>query len=135
MIGEQLELLRNVRAALATGAVADDAEVLLSVGALDRSTNGAGTVNAAAAAYLASRYAVSPRNGVLAAATAKGADTDTLASIVGSVLGSLAGDEWLGYSALALQDRQYLIDTGTQLLLGRRATTDWQRVAAGRSHA
>jgi catechol 2,3-dioxygenase-like lactoylglutathione lyase family enzyme len=126
---EHRNLLHKISTALKTGALAVDNEVLSSIGALDRSTNGAGTVCAVAAAYLASRYAASPRNAVAAAATAKGADTDTLASIVGSILGCLAGDDWLDYSALALQDRRCLIDTAAQLSAGKVAAKDWPRVS------
>jgi ADP-ribosylglycohydrolase/catechol 2,3-dioxygenase-like lactoylglutathione lyase family enzyme len=122
-------LLEEIRKSLKAGALVLDSDVLASIGALNRSTNGSGTVCAAAAAYIASRYAASPRSAVTAAATAKGADTDTLASMVGSILGCLVGDDWLGYSALALQDRQYLIETAGKLSSGVFSRADWRRVS------
>jgi len=131
VVDEFARSLRDVCHSLASGALAVDNEVLSSIGALDRATNGAGTVCAAAAAYLASRHAASPRSAVVAAATAKGADTDTLASMVGSILGCLAGDDWLGYSTLALQDKEYLAKVAANLLNGRVLPESLRRVSEG----
>jgi catechol 2,3-dioxygenase-like lactoylglutathione lyase family enzyme len=98
--------LKGIRA----GALSVDSRVLSDLGCFDKSTNGAGTVCAAAAAYIASKYAPDPQNGVLEAASAKGADTDTLASMVGALLGGVAGTEWLqGYRG-QLQDERYIAE-------------------------
>jgi catechol 2,3-dioxygenase-like lactoylglutathione lyase family enzyme len=75
---------------------------------MDPKTNGAGTVTAAAALFLASRYAASPLQGMVLAATTTGADTDTLASMTGSILAAIHGQEWLGHFGASVQDANYL---------------------------
>jgi hypothetical protein len=59
------------------GALALDEPVLRALGAFDKKVNGSGTIAAAGAIYLASRYAADPLNGLISAAFAEGADTDT----------------------------------------------------------
>ena len=54
-----------------------------------------GTSSAAAAAYLVARHAAQPGTRHLRPAFEKGADTDTLAAMVGGLMGCLAGSEWL----------------------------------------
>jgi ADP-ribosylglycohydrolase/catechol 2,3-dioxygenase-like lactoylglutathione lyase family enzyme len=98
--------LKGIRA----GALSVDSRVLSDLGCFDKSTNGAGTVCAAAAAYIASKYAPDPQNGVLEAASAKGADTDTLASMAGAILGGVAGTEWLQSYRGQLQDERYIAE-------------------------
>jgi hypothetical protein len=60
---------------LVTGALDFDEDVLGRIGCFDKKISGAGTVAAAAAIFLASKYAVSPMEGVARGALAKGADT------------------------------------------------------------
>jgi ADP-ribosylglycohydrolase len=127
-VGEMNRSLMLARDALAAGALADDRQTLLQLGALDKNTNGAGTVCTIATAYLSTRHAVSPRNGVTAAATAKGADTDTLASMVGGLLGCVAGDDWLGLSAMVIQDNRYLLEIAERLSRSEVFDIPWQPV-------
>src|SRR5436190_19111574 len=54
-----------------------------------------GAVTAVASLFLGSRYAASPLQGMILAATTPGADTDTLASVTGSILAAIrAGMAW-----------------------------------------
>ena len=49
------------------------------------------------------------------AAFAYGADTDTIASMTGGLLGAVVGLEWLGDYAVQVQDAQYLRMLGERL--------------------
>lgn len=99
------------------GALADDRAILESLGCFGRA-KGAGTSSAAAAAYLSARYAAQPAQGILRAAFEQGADTDTLASMTGGLMGCLAGSEWLPQPWLQVQDAQYLRDIARRTALG-----------------
>ena len=106
-VDEMRRLLEQARNGIGAGALADDRAVLDDLGCFgDR--KGAGTVTAAAAAYLTARHAAQPAQGVLRAAFEQGADTDTLAAITGGLLGCLAGDEWLPSPWRDVQDAAYL---------------------------
>ena len=106
-VDEMRLLLEKARSGIRRGALADDHAVLADLGCFGR-FKGAGTVTAAAAAYLASRHAAQPAQGVLRAAFERGADTDTLAAMTGGLLGCLAGNEWLPAPWLDVQDAAYL---------------------------
>lgn len=115
--GEMRALLEKARKGLRAGALADDRAVLESLGCFGRA-KGAGTSSAAAAAYLFARYAAQPEQGILRAAFEQGADTDTLASMTGGLMGCLAGSEWLPQPWLQVQDAQYLRDIARRTALG-----------------
>ena len=85
-----------------------DKEVLHDIGCFDRQISGAGTVAATSSVFLASRYAADPILGVTEAAYSYGADTDTIASMTGGLLGAVLSDEWLRSSADHVQDSGYL---------------------------
>ena len=104
---EMLALLESVRVSLSAGAIADDEAILHKIGAYGR-TKGAGTITVAAALYLAARYAAQPAHGILAAAFAHGADTDTIGSMVGGLTGCLSGKDWIPRQWLKVQDADYL---------------------------
>jgi catechol 2,3-dioxygenase-like lactoylglutathione lyase family enzyme len=89
------------------GSLAVDEPILKDIGAFGRSS-GAGTVSAVGALFLASRYAAQPVSGVVAAAFAKGADTDTLAAMTGAILGAIHGSDWLAPASRRLQDAEYM---------------------------
>jgi len=74
----------------------------------DPKTNGSGTVTALASIYLASKYISDPINGVVEAAFLDKADTDTLASMVGGLLGAVHEDGWYRPEWLAVQDIEYV---------------------------
>ncbi|GMU52624.1 MAG: hypothetical protein AMXMBFR33_17700 [Candidatus Xenobia bacterium] len=107
VVEETRSLLACVRSGLSAGALSDDEEVLAKLGAFGKA-KGAGTVSAAAAIYLAARYAAQPTQGVLRAAFAVGADTDTIAAMTGGLLGALAGTDWIPEEWFEVQDCQYL---------------------------
>lgn len=107
-------LLEVCRTAMRQGALAVDNEVLQKLGCFDPNISGAGTVSSAAAIFMASRYANDPINGVLGAAFAHGADTDTIASMTGGILGAIHGTDWLSEYA-AVQDAEYLKSLATSL--------------------
>jgi catechol 2,3-dioxygenase-like lactoylglutathione lyase family enzyme len=100
--------------AMKAGAVHVDQETLKRLGAFSKE-NGSGTVSAASAIYLASRYAADPIRGILEAAFAKGADTDTLASMTGGIVGALAEGFTLQSYVEDLQDREFLKSLALQL--------------------
>jgi ADP-ribosylglycohydrolase/catechol 2,3-dioxygenase-like lactoylglutathione lyase family enzyme len=114
-VEEILKLLRIARRGIDSGALATGREILHEIGAFDRRINGAGTVTAVAAIFLASRYAASPLQGLLSAATAHGSDTDTLSSMVGSLLGAISGEEWLGHFGSKVQDATYIRKLASRL--------------------
>jgi ADP-ribosylglycohydrolase/catechol 2,3-dioxygenase-like lactoylglutathione lyase family enzyme len=107
-VDEQMLLLKVAKEGMSKGALAVDQEVLRQLGCYDKQVSGSGTIAAAAAVFLASRYAADPMNGVLEAAYSRGADTDTLASLVGALLGAVNGIEWLGPLGEKVQDAAYL---------------------------
>ena len=82
-LSEMLALLEKSLKGINAGAISLDSRILQELGCFDRKVNGAGTICAAAAIYLASKYAPDPQNGLAEAATLKGADTDTIASMAG----------------------------------------------------
>ncbi len=83
-------------------------ETLYKMGALNPRTSGSGTITATSALFLASRYAATPLQGLMVAVTTTGGDTDTMASMCGSILGAIHGDEWLGHFANSVQDAPFI---------------------------
>ncbi|MEA2602290.1 MAG: hypothetical protein QOF89_3282 [Acidobacteriota bacterium] len=121
VVDEMRALLARVHDGLLAGALADDDEMLELLGAFG-SAKGAGTVSTAAAVYLTARYAAQPAQGVLRAAFAAGADTDTIAAMAGGLLGALAGADWVPYEWFSVQDCQYLRQIANQV--ASRATSE-----------
>lgn len=116
-VQEMRLLLDKARKGIRAGALADDHSVLKDLGCFGQN-KGAGTVSAAAAAYLAARHAAQPVQGILSAAFEEGADTDTLAAMTGGLMGCLAGVEWIPGAWLEVQDAEYLRSTAYQIALG-----------------
>lgn len=102
---------------LEKGALTIDDEALRSLQCFDRKVSGAGTVAAAAAVYLASRYAPDPIHGISKAAFAIGSDTDTIASMTGGLLGTVSGSTWLSSIKDMVQDALYLTNIANDLVL------------------
>lgn len=107
-VNEMLGMLSLVEDVARAGTRGDDLGTLERLGAFDKKMNGSGTITAAAAIYLASRNAPRPMSGVLRAAFVKNADTDTLASMTGALLGALHGPDWLADLRARIQDREYI---------------------------
>ncbi|MGC4897378.1 ADP-ribosylglycohydrolase family protein [Micromonospora sp. DT31] len=106
---EAQQLLEIIADSLQQGAMSNPESTLERIGCTDPKVNGSGTVTATAAIYLASRFAARPQGGLLTAAFLRKADTDTLASMTGAILGALHGIDWLGDLALTVQDAAYLV--------------------------
>ncbi len=116
-VREMHELLEAARRGVQAGALADDRTVLKDLGCFGHA-KGAGTISAAAAAYLAARHAAQPKQAVLRAAFEKGADTDTLAAMAGGLVGCTSGIEWLPQPWLQVQDAEYLRRIASRIVLG-----------------
>jgi ADP-ribosylglycohydrolase/catechol 2,3-dioxygenase-like lactoylglutathione lyase family enzyme len=116
-LSEMLALLKKGHEGINAGAISVDSRILQELGCFDRKINGAGTICAAAAIYLASKYAPDPQNGLAEAATLKGADTDTIASMAGCILGTISGTEWLQRYRNQLQDESYITKIAQRLEL------------------
>lgn len=107
--------LQICQTAMTRGALSIDRDVMKRLGCFDQRVSGAGTVSALAAVYLVSRYAADPVTGLLEAAFAQGADTDTIASMVGGLFGALQGREWIPSEWESIQDRRYLVELADSL--------------------
>jgi catechol 2,3-dioxygenase-like lactoylglutathione lyase family enzyme len=106
-VEEMTGLLNVCTEAMARGSTARDRDVLDQLGVFGKE-GGAGIRTAAAAIYLASRYVAKPSAGLLAAAFAKRADTDTIACVTGSILGPFTEGDRVGGLADNLQDAPYI---------------------------
>lgn len=115
-VKEMIDLLETCKKELSKGALTSDKETLRALQCFDQKTSGAGTVAAGAAVFLASRYAPDPINGLTTAAHAVGADTDTIASMTGGLLGTFSGMEWLASLKDQVQDSKYLVKIATDLV-------------------
>ena len=114
VVNEMRELLAVIESGIDRGVTADDSQVLNDIGCFGHA-RGAGTVSAAAAIYLCSRYAAQPHRGLLSGAFSRGSDTDTIAAMTGCLLGSLAGVEMIPQSHRSLQDREYILSIATKI--------------------
>lgn len=104
---EMWSLLEESLKSTDKGALSTSTELLSQIGCFSRE-KGSGTITACGAIFLASRYAAEPRIGLIEAGFAYGADTDTLASMTGALLGAIVGTEWLGQLEQEVQDAKYL---------------------------
>jgi len=113
-VHEMRQLLTLAMDALAAGAMASDERTLEKMGVFGR-YGGSGTITAAATLYIAVRTAARPHSGLLRSAFLTSADTDTLASMTGAILGAVHGTQWLGGLENRVQDRGYLTTLAEQL--------------------
>jgi len=116
VVKEMIDLLETCKKELSKGALTSDEDTLRALQCFDQKISGAGTVAAGAAVFLASRYAPDPINGLTTAAHAVGADTDTIASMTGGLLGTFSGMEWLASLQDHVQDSKYLVKIATDLV-------------------
>ena len=100
--------LQNLLERLDRGAFLSDQEIMGEIGCFDRKIRGSGVIATLAALYLSSRYATNPMAGIRSAAFASGADTDTIASLTGGLLGALHGPELVGILGKEVQDAEYI---------------------------
>ncbi|QHE73620.1 ADP-ribosylglycohydrolase family protein [Rhodococcus sp. WAY2] len=106
-VEEVQEKLRIARVGLARGALADDQQTLREIGCFGKES-GSGTVTAVGALYVGARTATQPVSGLLRTAFLENADTDTLCSMTGSLLGAIHGTRWLNEMATSVQDHEHL---------------------------
>jgi len=119
----QLEFIQR---SLKKGLILDDEKVLTDLECFAK-TNGAGDIAVLAAIYLSSRYANNPSLGIKIPAFSFGADTDTIASMTGGLLGMLCGMNWIPVEWQTVQDRDCLMQMAEFLLAADK------REAAGTS--
>lgn len=116
-IDEIIEAVEMCTSQLQMHSLSIEHDVLARLGAFTNQ-RGSGTITAIAAIFLASRFATEPTAGILEAAYADGADTDTLGSATGQILGAINGDEWLTPLSNEVQDKEYIRDIADRLLEG-----------------
>lgn len=114
-LGEMAQLLRAASLSLERGSMSNVTDTLNILGATGKHS-GAGTNSVAAALYLASRAGSRPMSGLLQAAFEADIDTDTVASMTGSLLGAIHGMRWLE-PLLEVQDMRYVADLASRLLI------------------
>ncbi|ADU75051.1 ADP-ribosylglycohydrolase [Acetivibrio thermocellus AD2] len=114
-ISNMAQKLEYIFYSLDKGLLINDDDVLKYLGCFDE-TSGAGDVAILSALYLASKYANNPMLGIKIAANLHNADTDTIASITGGLLGMLCGTEWIPFEWRLVQDYDCLVNI-TQILL------------------
>lgn len=107
-VNRMVNLLAVSESAINQGALSIDRETLAKLGAFEKRIQGAGTVTAGGAIFLASRYASRPAQGIVAAAFCHGTDSDTLASMTGGLLGAVNGADWLSPVKAHVQDCDHL---------------------------
>lgn len=110
-----IEQLQYIKYALEKGLILEDSKVLSKLDCLSK-TKGAGDVTVLGAIYLASKYANNPALGIKIPAFLIGADTDTLASITGGLIGMLCGTAWIPADWKRVQDYDGILQI-TELLL------------------
>jgi len=111
---DMLYKLEKIKGILKRGLMLNDAEVLTELGCFSKA-KGAGDVTILSAIYLASKYASNPLLGIKVSAFLFGADTDTIASITGGLLGMLNGMDWIPKEWKKVQDYECFLQI-TELL-------------------
>lgn len=100
--------LTEIKTRLKEGLLDNTHKTLKKLGCFDKSINGSGVNSVLIAFYIFSKFATNPKTGLLEVAFLKNADTDTLASLVGGLLGSLHGTDWIPLEWNNIQDIKYL---------------------------
>jgi ADP-ribosylglycohydrolase len=127
-----IKQLEFISVSLKKGLILDDIKVLTDLECFGKA-NGAGDVAALAAIYLASRYANNPSIGIKVPAFSFGADTDTIASITGGLLGMLSGTNWIPTEWKAVQDYDCLIHMTELLLADNKKEAAQEEVAEAKA--
>lgn len=125
-VTDMVEKLKYIGESLKKGLLVNDKDVLKRLECFDK-TNGAGDVAILTSLYLASKYANNPALGVKTAAFSFGADTDTIASITGGLLGMLCGTAWIPTEWTLVQDYDCLINVA-ELLLSEDMKEDTKKI-------
>lgn len=141
-----LRQLEFIQTSLKKGLMLDDAKVMTDLECFG-SIKGAGDVAALTAIYLASRYTTSPVLGIKVPAFSFNADTDTIASITGGLLGMLCGTNWIPAEWKMIQDYDCIVQmaeillsdnkkaaTKTEVSEAKSQNSDWQSSPIGTMH-
>lgn len=91
-------------------------QVLQKLGCFDNSSKGSGIVTVIAAIYLTAKFQNEPLNAILQAVNALGADTDSIASFTGGLIGALHGHSIIPDKWKRVQDAYYLDAIAVRLL-------------------
>ena len=112
-VSETIQYLKIAKEALSQGILDLGNETLEKLGCYNSKINGAGNVSAVISIYLFSKYADNPAMAIYETANLNNADTDTLASLVGGLVGALNGENWIPIELRTVQDYtlfEYLIE-------------------------
>ncbi len=110
---ETIDYLKIAKEALSQGILDLGDDTLQKLGCYNSRINGAGNVSAVISIYLFSKYADNPTMAIYETANLSNADTDTLASMVGGLLGALNGKDWIPIELRGVQDYslfEYLVE-------------------------
>ena len=129
-VNEMISLLKIALSAVHKGVLVSQRSVLEELGAYSKKIGSAGTVSAASAIFMASRYAASPLDGLVSAATAVGTDTDTIASMTGAILGAINGPEWLLKLSNETQDINHIKFMADTIATGNYSSDDQESCTA-----
>lgn len=133
-VNHMTDQLHYVKSALKKGLILEDSKVLTKLDCFSK-TNGAGDVTILGAVYLASKYANNPTLGIKIPAFLVGADTDTLASITGGLLGMLCGTAWIPVDWKDVQDYEGLLQITELLLASNRKEVSRSVVSEAKRNA
>ena len=114
-VEEVKQSLLIVREAIENGAMDLTDETLEKLKCFDKKENGSGVVASVVSIYLVSKFAVDRELPLAECIALKNADTDTLASMVGGLLGAIYGTEWIRDEWKTIQDYQYIVQVAEQL--------------------
>lgn len=106
-VDECVDMLYIIKDKISMGALDFSADTYQALGTIGE-FRGSGTISAVSAIYIASKYAVSPEKAIIEAAFLFGADTDTVASMVGGLMGALHGTTWITNGWHEVQDAGYI---------------------------
>ena len=111
----QEEALRYIEA-ISTFIDSPDVRYYQLTGALNRVTRGSGLSTVSVATYLLLKYIYEPEKALLTAVNMAGSDTDTIASFVGGLFGSLYGRQAIKKNLIDnLQDKEYILKVAGRL--------------------
>lgn len=125
-VSNMTEKLEYIAESLNRGLLVNDEVVLKRLECFDK-TNGAGDVAILSSLYLTSKYANNPELGIKIAANLPYADTDTIASMTGGLLGMLSGTTWIPIEWKLVQDYDCLVNI-TEILLANNMVEATKRI-------
>lgn len=104
VVEETVQYLNIAKENLNLGILDIGDETLAKLGCFDKKINGAGNITSVISIYLFSKYASDPQKGILEAVNLKNSDTDTIASMMGGLIGAIYGENWIPLEYRVIQD-------------------------------